>query len=1334
MSEPWEDFAQAESGSGPWDDFPDTATAVAEPSESQPVLATVASSEERALIESGLQRRRASRQEFHERGEAIGKPLLQVKPEHVMYAAPALSLMGEAGHGIAEGAANVASALTTPENIALIPAAAVAPEVVGPVFAGMMAKEAGRSFGEASVAAEMGDVREASRLATEGIAATGMAVTGSVGVALPKARAAVRQIEIKEGIKGAAKEGGVPPVVEPSTPSAIDAAARSGMRPGQEALSLPESLRKQNELTLAEVPAVVAPDEMMAASPELSAEMQRRMDVEVSEGLAAAFEKYQLAKQRQAERLGQGGKLDTSGETFSGLSKTPGFLESAEQRIIKRPSSMEPTVELPEITLDTPLKDVETIVRDRLEQRDWAGAVSALGQTKAKTSAKTVDKLLGVGRESVPLNAAERTIFNEIWDQALRKAGAEQGVRPEPPDLISRLESLKSPLDPGVGANPFPQIAKAVWNTALDIAIQSIKAGRHIKSAIDTALDHIRKNAQGFDEMKVREYMNDVLLRETTPAAEKGERITEAVAPMVVPPPQKGLRPLGDPYSEPIVERIGRLGKGPVSQTVKREALQIVDTAKRLVGELSASTLDNAKREAGALNRGTTWMNDVREITPRAAVGNFHEALETRVKTGSFEHVPEYARDVAHTLWESNLEIGQLAERAAPGFKASGAAQRMLTSYGMDIIRRGGGPAWEAWAEGLAKANDMELSSAKSFLRRWKKEIDQPGPSTAHLDRIAQDFKRRFPNVVTHVRPGRGGWHEIIHSSPFGYLEQAASRTAHAAAFREVYPMQRGETGGMEGTGLLEATRKRVMAEMDTARHASEFDNLIRALQGHPIDSFTHWWNAPDTPIGASVRALNDAMNPILSLMLSATSFRNIGETLSGGAQIFMGYRRAIESAIKEGKAYSDLERSGMVNRAILDFSFNPTAPLRSASRISSNTIRKAFAEQISNEFQEFVGASSARVIANEIRSGRLPKGDVENVIATMRAMGIAEADARMAVAGRNEAAVRQFETKTAEFLYGGNRAIAESSPLGASRAFTQLFRWHSYPMTKMRQVRSIANNLIESGAKGDAAQIFANSKLLAKHIGGTALAGSLTTGIMALIYEGLYGAGIRANEAQSDFPSFLLDSYIMAMGGPVQMVAKGMQEGGDVNSWVEQLVNASAPVGIANDLSRAVLELGSYEGLGEFEKIGKFLESKTPFARAIRRGMAVAGLSQENTELDAAIRGFKRWKNDKFGRVQFESHLVDDYDSKEFRASMKKAVAALQKGDESTYQEEIDKALNMENVTTKKVKQSLRGRKILKRPRGEELTEEDIAEVTKIIGDKGYDMIEAFDTMLNTL
>src|SRR5213078_12125 len=221
------------------------------------------------------------------------------------------------------------------------------------------------------------------------------------------------------------------------------------------------------------------------------------------------------------------------------------------------------------------------------------------------------------------------------------------------------------------------------------------------------------------------------------------------------------------------------------------------------------------------------------------------------------------------------------------------------------------GPAWDAWTKGLSSANGLPLPRVESFFRRWKAELDRPGFDVAGMDRIAQDFVRQFPKAITHIKPG-SSWQEVLISDPFSYLENAAQRTTHAVAFRENYP---------QGSGLLSATRTAVQRELATDRYGATFDNLIRTLQGHPLDSFTSAWNAPDTPIGGTARMLGQVVGaPIRALALTSNMLANIGETISGGPAIFLSYKNVIPAMAKladSGTFYRQLEMNGAVNRSM---------------------------------------------------------------------------------------------------------------------------------------------------------------------------------------------------------------------------------------------------------------------------------------------------------------------------------------------------------------------------------------------------------------------------------
>lgn len=105
--------------------------------------------------------------------------------------------------------------------------------------------------------------------------------------------------------------------------------------------------------------------------------------------------------------------------------------------------------------------------------------------------------------------------------------------------LINKLEGMKfAESATGVYSLPHPQaigaVGKAVWNTGIDIAIASVKAGKQLKEAIDDALSYIKKNAKGFDETQVRQNLESLIEREmgTQPGmADTGKQAAPTAAP-----------------------------------------------------------------------------------------------------------------------------------------------------------------------------------------------------------------------------------------------------------------------------------------------------------------------------------------------------------------------------------------------------------------------------------------------------------------------------------------------------------------------------------------------------------------------------------------------------------------------------------------------------------------------------------------------------------------------------------------------------------------------------------------------------------------------------------
>jgi hypothetical protein len=89
----------------------------------------------------------------------------------------------------------------------------------------------------------------------------------------------------------------------------------------------------------------------------------------------------------------------------------------------------------------------------------------------------------------------------------------------KPTDIITKLESLKFGEEPGrLYSLPHPDaiasIGKAAWNTAIDVAIVSIKAGKKVSDAINDAIGYLKLNAKGYDEKQIRANLESIISKE----------------------------------------------------------------------------------------------------------------------------------------------------------------------------------------------------------------------------------------------------------------------------------------------------------------------------------------------------------------------------------------------------------------------------------------------------------------------------------------------------------------------------------------------------------------------------------------------------------------------------------------------------------------------------------------------------------------------------------------------------------------------------------------------------------------------------------------------------
>jgi len=765
-------------------------------------------------------------------------------------------------------------------------------------------------------------------------------------------------------------------------------------------------------------------------------------------------------------------------------------------------------------------------------------------------------------------------------------------------------------------------------------------------------------------------------------------------------------------YSEWMSERIARVG-GPKAKAFSDAVNVMITRERELYGGLTP-VLDPARKAAGKFSAATSWLKGLREVTPESAISRAVGAIEGTIM------VPPRFQALVDLGKAANLEIGRLYQRANPSFQATGKFQRNPTSFGYDLIREGTGDAWQKWIQGNAVANRMSVADVEAFFKKWKKVLDDPGVDDAAIERVNQDFQRKFPKAITHIKHA-GQWQQVIHADLFNYLETAARRATHVAAFREFFPNTAPARRAF--SNLMDDVR----AETPGTYHG-DVVALMRALQGHPTDNYSALpMVRPGQPIGEAFRFVNQTVGNLFSKMvLTGQMFVQPGENIAGSTPVFLGYKNYLRGLARIRELYPQLETQGAVNRVIMDFSFDPHSPVRSVSRIAGNVMSKTFAEQFLNELQEASAAATAKVTSERIRAGNLSRWERSMLPRTFKAMGFNPAQVSEIMRG-NPDLLAQFESKAASFLTSGNKALAEGSRLGANRLFNSVFRFQSYPMMKANQLRKVLGGTIDAWKTGTGAERTAATYLLARFLFGAAAQGAITTGLTALFYEGVSGAKIRSQEAQDEPLNFLAEATAASMSGPLYFMWRGSRDKG-LAGVGEQASRLIFPFQVIKELWNYAWGQGAYRDLNWFDRSGKFIRQKIPGSRAISQGLALAGLSQDNKELDASINAFYRWRRQTIGFSEFQPFLKDD-ERKAFRSAMRRAMEAMKDGNDAAYDKAIDEAYDLGGK--KGVQASMRARTILKGPDGKKLSEEQLDALRKHIGDRPVDLLEDFDAMV---
>ena len=151
-----------------------------------------------------------------------------------------------------------------------------------------------------------------------------------------------------------------------------------------------------------------------------------------------------------------------------------------------------------------------------VERPDGTKYLAAFGDKFWPGQVPSVAKLTSEGKWSHGATGKGEKIIEDGGQGALEPpkpaAAPAPAVAPEQgkiDDWITKLESLRA--EPRPGGSPtfldpevFKGISVALRNTAIDVMIGVLKAGKSIGEALDAAITHIREQVKDFDETKVR--------------------------------------------------------------------------------------------------------------------------------------------------------------------------------------------------------------------------------------------------------------------------------------------------------------------------------------------------------------------------------------------------------------------------------------------------------------------------------------------------------------------------------------------------------------------------------------------------------------------------------------------------------------------------------------------------------------------------------------------------------------------------------------------------------------------------------------------------------------
>lgn len=264
-----------------------------------------------------------------------------------------------------------------------------------------------------------------------------------------------------------------------------------------------------------------------------------------------------------------------------------------------------------------PLETVNEKLSRALEARDKRLAAEAVAEALESGAAQgesprvtrsAIEKSLGMKEKPVGQAAAETIIFNEVWNKALEETQGK--FRQKAETVAQRLEGLRAEVEPGVGANPFPQLMGAAWNGALSVAQAVIRGGGTVADAVAAAVRYAKQNfRESFDE---NEFSTQLTRTIQTPS--------EIKAPPVMEPRRFAERVAASPGVPPVIRESVSASPEAVYRP-QNVAAEVADASTKTDRQLAADIIDPESN--------TRVISGMEQFNRQIASGDMESATKT---------------------------------------------------------------------------------------------------------------------------------------------------------------------------------------------------------------------------------------------------------------------------------------------------------------------------------------------------------------------------------------------------------------------------------------------------------------------------------------------------------------------------------------------------------------------------------------------------------------------------------------------------------------------------------------------------------------------------------